>query len=185
MSQAENPHITNLSRRSVLAGISIAAAPAAAAVDKSLADGADADPIFALIEQHRAAEDAFGALLIEQSKLEVELPDDLQQSKITVHGAEIVETDDPRWIAAAQASWGASEEGDRAALALLDTEPTTAAGLAALLRYVYQYEADGGQWPDNVLNDDDADDEYGVSFSSVLLQHAADVIESLLAAEGI
>jgi hypothetical protein len=37
MSQAENPHTTNLSRRTVLAGLSIAAAPAAVAVDKSRA----------------------------------------------------------------------------------------------------------------------------------------------------
>jgi hypothetical protein len=56
MSQAENLNTMSPSRRTVLAGISVAVAPAVAAVDKSL--GAVAlgdDPIFAAIDQHRQA----------------------------------------------------------------------------------------------------------------------------------
>jgi hypothetical protein len=56
MSQAESRNTTNPSRRGVLAGISIAVAPAMAAVDKSL--GAVAlpdDPIFTAIDLHRKA----------------------------------------------------------------------------------------------------------------------------------
>jgi hypothetical protein len=77
MSQAENPNTTNLStlsRRTVLAGLSIAAAPAAAAVDNLVAG--DADPIFALIAEHRGACATLRNAEALVERLEAELPPD-------------------------------------------------------------------------------------------------------------
>src|SRR3979411_2864176 len=105
-----------------------------AAVKKSRAAADSAiDPIFAIIEQHKAALDATEAKLTEKSRIEEEL--------IAVHGAGRFETN-PRWIAADRAASAPFNETERLARALLDTRPTTAAGLATLIGYVYQYEAD-------------------------------------------
>jgi hypothetical protein len=52
---ADSPNTTTPSRRTVLAGISVAAAPVAVAVEKSVATIApEPDPIFAVIDLHRS-----------------------------------------------------------------------------------------------------------------------------------
>jgi hypothetical protein len=145
------PH--HLSRRAALAGLAIAVAPVAPAADKSLAAaGGGVDPILALIEQHKAAERDFGAKLDVIEKLEETLPQHLRRSWICdLLGAGIIATDDPRWIAAERASWDALRETERLAIALFDMQPLTVAGLVSLLHYAHQYEADGGEWSDNVV----------------------------------
>jgi hypothetical protein len=106
MSQADSPNTTSPSRRAVLAGISVAAVPVAAAVDKSLGGVAlTDDPIFALIEAHQA------------------------DMLAMVHACES----------------GRSEEfdfsiPDRWLPQVLATQPTTMAGVAALLAHVGQPE---------------------------------------------
>jgi hypothetical protein len=67
--------------------------------------------------------------------LEVSLPEDQRQSDITVWEENIVETDDPRWLAAVRASWEASNSMDDLAIDLLNTRLATVAGVEALLRY--------------------------------------------------
>ena len=71
---------------------------------------AAADPVFAAIEEHRRA-DAFLGVLLDTADY---------------WGA-------PEVTAAVEASW-------RAADRLLNTRPTTVAGVAALLRYLYEFE---------------------------------------------
>jgi hypothetical protein len=172
MLKMENP-----SRRAVLAGISVAAAPMVVAVDKSLgAVALSDDPIFAAIAAHKAAERAFSDILHEQSRLEGALPKSLRQSEITSFGEEIAPTDDPRWIANQRAVNEAGDEVYRVALTLLDIQPTTAAGMVSLFRYVA--DADESSFPCSVLWDDQDDSEKGVDFSSALLLAAADWIES-------
>jgi hypothetical protein len=70
MSQANQGNTMSPSRRTVLAGISVAVAPVAVAVDKSLgAVMPNVDPIYSAIERHKAAVQAFSDVLIEQGKL--------------------------------------------------------------------------------------------------------------------
>ena len=48
----------------------------------------------------------------------------------------------------------ASAAADDAALAILDTHPTTIAGVVALLTYAADYTK-GGVWPSNLFDDDE------------------------------
>jgi hypothetical protein len=110
------------------------------------------DPIFAAIERHRVAEREFGHAITAQSKLEEELPEHLRQSDIRPPEVnEIVETDDPRWIAAERAHHAAMEKEGECAEALLEIRPTTLEGLSALLRYAEKADA-GRDWPDQIAS---------------------------------
>jgi hypothetical protein len=100
------------------------------------------DPILAAIERHRVAEREYGDILTEKGKLEAELPEKLQQSRIDVSGEHIVETDDPRWIATERASWKACQKTVKCSTALMETRPTTLEGLKALLRYSTDFLGD-------------------------------------------
>jgi hypothetical protein len=93
------------------------------------------DPIFAAIERHKAAEQAYGDVLTQKGELEKELPKEFQQSSIDAHGERIVETDDPRWIANQRKGWNACKTAYECSTALVETPPTTLEGLKALLRY--------------------------------------------------
>jgi hypothetical protein len=111
------------------------------------------DPIFAAIERHRIAERELGGVVTEQGKLEDELPKHLRQSDIrpACDINTVVETDDPRWIAAERARVAASEKESECADALLEVRPTTLAGLMNLLRYADSCDA-GRDWPDSVAS---------------------------------
>ncbi len=56
------------------------------------------DPIFAAIENHKAASSACGSGRFRAGPAERILPHDKRQSRVDVWREEIVETDDPRWI---------------------------------------------------------------------------------------
>jgi hypothetical protein len=110
------------------------------------------DPIFAAIERHRIAERKFGETITVQDKLQEELPEHLRQSDIRPpEVSEIIETDDPRWIAAERAHQAALEKEGECAEALLDIRPTTLEGLLALLRYAEKADA-GRDWPDQIAS---------------------------------
>jgi hypothetical protein len=68
-----------------------------------------------------------------------------------------VETDDPRWIAAVRKVDEGGDLADEAALAFVTTEPTTVAGVCALLAYFADVEVidRGMAWPDSLDDDDD------------------------------
>ena len=178
------PNTTKLSRRSALA-ISVAAAAGSATAATTSALGAnpifaaplsaavttppaataggDADPILAIIKQHHEAERAVHRRIDEWEKLKDELPEESRQTDMFGRG--IVETDDPRWLAAERAVWEAEARSDRAVTALLNVQPTTLAGLAAMLRYVQQYDR-GGIWPEEA--------------HMTMVHRAADALEDLL-----
>ena len=48
-----------------------------------------------------------------------------------------------------------SNAADGAALAILDTHPTTVAGVVALLTYAADYTKGGAQWPSDLFDEDD------------------------------
>ena len=107
---------------------------------------AAADPIHALIDAHRAAHAAQLAL----GDLEETLPMHRRQTEF--YGGEpptIVESDDPRWIAAQQALFEAYRDDDAALLALFTTAPSSLGGAAALLRYL---DEAGGPEATNFFN---------------------------------
>jgi hypothetical protein len=116
MSQADSPNTTSPSRRAVLAGISVAAVPIVAAVEKSVA-GIDADPIFAVLAEHRAAMKAC-------------------LSASAISGNLVDHT--PKWEAAWPVTQAAIKREHAALLAVLTSQPTTFAGAAALLDHVGQ-----------------------------------------------
>jgi hypothetical protein len=87
--------------------------------------------------------------------LEAELPKELRKSNVDDWEEVILETDDPRWIESEKNVFALFRAEENAALELINIEPTTLAGLAALMRHVTAYEARGDSWPSG-LQDDDA-----------------------------
>jgi hypothetical protein len=143
--------------------------PASTTASAQISD-AEADPIFAAIEAHRRAVAAHAEAVETETALEVSLPEDQRQSDITAWEEKIVETDDPRWLAAVRARWEASNSMDDLAIDLLNIEPTTVAGTEALLRHFADH--DEGLLPDRVCNDDGSVEAFGAS----LVRHAADAL---------
>jgi hypothetical protein len=151
------------------AGLPLPALPAAT----SQSSAAEADPIFAAIEAHRAAIAAHDQAVGIENSLEESLPDEQRRSRMKVWEKTIVETDDPSWIAAVQTRWEASESMDDLAINLLNTEPTTVAGIDALLRYFADQEE--ALFPEQVRNDDGSAETFG----SYLVRHAADALRKI------
>jgi hypothetical protein len=142
--------INRTSRRALLAGLAAATVPIVAGAEMT---APVSDPIFDAIATHKAAERAHSDAVLTQSRMEEKLPREKRRSHISAWEEEIVETDDPRWIAAVRATSEASDNLDDCAMALLDIRPTTLAGLGALFRHVSK-EADAGCLPDGVEVDD-------------------------------
>ena len=151
------------------AGLPLPASPAAAAQGCD----AEADPIFAAIESHRRAVAAHGEAVETEMAVEESLPDDLTQSRMTVWRETIVETDDPRWVAAIRTRWETSNSMDDLAIDLINAEPTTVAGIEALLRYFADQEE--GLFPEEVSHDDGSEGAFG----SYLVRHAADALRKI------
>jgi hypothetical protein len=168
------------SRRGFLAQATVAAAAGAAIgvglplpalpVASAPSSGVEADPIFAAIEAHRTAIVAHGDAVSAESALEQGLPADRTRSRVRAWEETIVEGDDPRWVAAVRTRWNASELMDDAGIDLLNTEPTTVAGVGALLRYFADQEE--GLFPEEVNNDDGSEE----TFRACLVRHAADAL---------
>lgn len=144
------------------------------------------DLIFAAIEQHRRLFAAQLDAIHRHSELEETLPREVMRSRITAYDDLIVETDDPRWIAAEREVSDGWDAVNGAGCELTNVQPTTPAGLVALLRYAGEIEADEGRAgvPDALLNDDDANvnAERGAPFAYFILQNAARAIEQITAA---
>jgi hypothetical protein len=139
MSQAEKPNNTSrLSRRTVLAGVSLTAAPMAVAVDKSVA-GMAADPIFAVIEAFDRVMSQEFALYRESDRLEKALPE--EQRTWSIHFGSGDEgrwppegcPDAPEWINTQLAMGETTERQTDMLVALFTTAPTTIEGAIALL----------------------------------------------------
>jgi hypothetical protein len=145
---------TKFNRRSLMNMIVSTAALTAVSNSSPVTAETIDDPIFAAIEAHKAAFAASDAAWHHLSDLEEELPKDLRRSWIDVWETKIVETDDPRWIEAEKASNQLADAETEAAIELINVEPVTLAGAAALMRYVADMEANGCLWPDGLQNDD-------------------------------
>jgi len=150
-------------------GLPLPALPAATAQSSA----AEADPIFAAIEAHRRAIATFEEAVDTEMALEVALPADRRRSCITRWEEKIVESDDPRWQASERMRATASSATDDSAIQLIVIEPTTLAGIEALLRYFADREKE--LFPDKVDLDDGSEEAFGTS----LVRHAAEALRKI------
>jgi hypothetical protein len=126
------------------------------------------DPIYAAIEHHRSA--------VENFKKSMEGED-----------ADIVDTDDSRYIEAQKRIQQASDAMDDAAEAILALEPQTPRAAAAALRYMVghidRYDGETMGWPHRLLPDgvdpDTAKWNAGRSAEYFLMQNVAATLERL------
>jgi hypothetical protein len=114
--------------------------------------------------------------------LEDELPKELRRSRINVWEEAIVETDDPRWVESKKNVHALFEADQEAALGLINVEPTTLAGLAALMRHVTAYEATGSGWPSGLQEDDDKPTALGRDWEVYLHRNIVAILDSALQA---
>lgn len=142
-----------------------------------------ADPIFEVIEEHQRLYAAQLLIIGHHSRLEEELPRDRRRSAVSSVESKIVDTDDPRWIAAERAVAGGWDEVLNFAVELTDVRPTTLAGIIALLRYVDEEEAsrDGAGFPDILHDDDDAkvNKERGAGFAYFIHRNVAAALDAM------
>ncbi|MGJ0535561.1 hypothetical protein [Methylocystis sp.] len=112
--------VTVTTRRAVVAGL--AAAPVAGLPAIASEIPADADPIFAALERHKAAERAF-----------IRTCDLTDEARAEQEGREVTEAD--------EAAWDSAREVEEAALqALIDTAPTSKAGARAAIDWLADYD---------------------------------------------
>jgi hypothetical protein len=116
--------------------------------------GGTTDPIFAAIENHKAAYNSVSGWVSEQSRLEKLLPREKRETRINAWEEKIVETDDPRWIECERAVIRSFDAETDAACVLVSICPTTIAGIIALLRYANAADTDGEAWPRELASDD-------------------------------
>ncbi|MGY2906565.1 twin-arginine translocation signal domain-containing protein [Bradyrhizobium sp. URHC0002] len=172
------------SRRGFLAQAAVAAAGGAAlGLALPLPGSAGAaervlDPILAVIQRHRTAHAEFDAAVRVEFDLEPKLPRDGRRSSVTAWEEIIFDTDDPRWIEAVQRRDQTGHKADQAAWDLVKVQPTTMAGLAALLAHVKERENldDNDAWPQ--LPPDG--EEVAETWSCVLHRNLAAVIEAIM-----
>ena len=101
---------------------------------------------------------------------------------MTVWEEHIVETDDPRWIAAEENTLQTSDVMDDRACDLVNIKPTTIAGLAALLIYVATVEKEGDgdlAWPPGLVDEEEDVGQRGKSWSCFLHSHLADSLQAM------
>jgi len=144
----------------------VGTAIAGAAIPQAAA--ANVDPIYGAIAAHISAWAALEAVLHEMYELEAGLPKDQRQSNIDAWEEKIIETDDPRWIANARKLHAIHEATSDAEMGLIQVEPATLAGLAALMRHVSQHEDLGGEWPSGLHEDGDKPSSIGKSWEVYL-----------------
>jgi hypothetical protein len=125
MSQAEKPSTTILSRRTALAAISAAIAATPTAVPAQ-----DADPIFAAMEEHQKVFRVWDAALTATSKLEGEW---------FARRKNPFEKPGPALSDAREQDAICSCRECDAADAMIETTPTTLAGLLGVIRYVLSH----------------------------------------------
>jgi hypothetical protein len=119
--------------------------------------------------------------------LEDELPEEKRQSFVHVGQEKIVETDDPRWIASERAVLEGWDAVDQASFDLINVEPTTMAGIMALLRYAAEFAGRGSTFPNAALDEDDpgiVHKKNGAPFSYFIYKNVADALEDMAAVAG-
>ena len=170
-------------RRRFLAGAAAVAPAAGLAV---IASGGIAraiaapDPVYAVIEAHKAATKALNHLLDETAALEKTLPDDRRQSVITARETVVSSSDGrPEWIANERAVVAACEREREAAMAILKTPPSSLSGVAAILDYAAAYVRNGNEWPDSLTEDGGRDERRGQFWETLFQEMLAKAVQTI------
>ena len=151
-----------------------------ATVASTAAINADLDPIFAAIEAHRRAEVEFSGAVERLSDQENELPKERRRSEIKMDVLAIVLENNPLWIELQRTVLAASKIADEAATQLLSTRPTTLAGVAAVLRYAYDFARRGLEFPGGYDDGDLSQCPWGVEWSVYFHRNLAQAIEAMI-----
>jgi hypothetical protein len=171
--------MSNLSRRSIVT--SAAALPALAIPAVAVAVSPGRDPIFAAIETHRRSD----AEWIERVKFENDVAEEIPAERRYLSSDESTEGRDARHVAAVKATLAANDRMDDTACALSGVEPTSIAGVTALLTYFAEIDSkDGGHgssFPDKLLDDDDpgGNKSWGAPYSYFIVRNAARSLSKL------
>jgi hypothetical protein len=154
-----------LSRRSLVT--SAAALPALAVPAVAVAACAEPDPIYAAIAAHQR----FAAEWYACVSRECDLPKDEFLNKT------------PRYVEAQQATETANDRMDDAACALSGIEPTSVAGVMALLSYYAEIESKGEEsiFPTSLVDADDpaVSESWGATYGYFIARNAARALGKL------
>lgn len=134
----------------VTAGAALAGGVAVSATAILAAKSLEADPIFDLIDTHRKAEAAF----IDSIREDVRMAD-------------------PRWLEYERIRELSNDKTEDAAADLVSVQPTTMAGVIALLSYAAEYVDKGNEWPD--LEEDGEQNTWEVFLHRSLAEALAEI----------
>jgi hypothetical protein len=175
---------STLSRRTAMTLFATAAAgasPVAALSSMPSAAAKAPDPIFALITAHKQAIKALDANCLQEGHLEETVPAERRKSNCWGWKLTIVETDDPRWIAAIRESNELSRRTDEIAAEMVSVD-LSVAGAAALLQYAIEHTEAGYVWPDNLADEDAPADAKDSGWFYFLHRNLLSSLENLAAA---
>lgn len=161
------------SRRAVLAG----AAALPALTMPALAQSSALDPIFDAIDRHRIADAEFCRHVRMQWALEETIPRERRMNFYVRDrdNPSVGKDDDPRWTEFQAEYWRLVDRKDEVEIDLISIQPTTTAGVVALLRYMAKYEKNSA-FMDRVLNDAGEEE----SWHEAMQHHIADSLEALV-----
>jgi len=133
------------------------------------------DPIFAAIEAHKNAMEAYNLLVPRQDGLEATIPKERRQTR----GAdEIIETDDPRWIKFQRQINQASDAEIEAECELTNVTPSSIAGVIALLEYASKIEKEIG-FREIYSDPDEPSEKLGRSWYYFVTRNLADCLRTI------
>jgi hypothetical protein len=144
----------------VRSAAAIAVVPAIAHASPVLVEVPHADPIFAAIEAHKRAVARWDEIFVQMGRLEDEISHEKRRTAYYAgcDSLQIIETDDPRWIALNVECENAYEAEQDATLGFTTVFPTTLQGVLDLLTYAVQQEVKGLTWPTGGLMDEEDPD---------------------------
>ncbi|MGY4193364.1 hypothetical protein [Bradyrhizobium sp. USDA 4520] len=159
---------TGINRRSIMNMFVSSAAAAVAAPAVALASAPESDdPIFDLIEAHKAAERDIDEHILLEDQLCAIIPEEKRASTTWGSELKLVETDDPRWIEFTKGMVSRWQRAQERACALLNVgDDLSVAGAVALLAYVVEHHETGSAWPEQLM--EDADGNYVGEWSQCL-----------------
>ena len=164
--------MSHLNRR-IFLGAAAAGTVLSPTIASATLEAISADPIFAAIEKHRNLGVTLEATLTEQYRLELMLPKELRQSRLSSHGPGIVETDAAEWIAVERAVRAIHDGEFDAVCEMASVVPTTLAGIEAILSYAAEYPKRGANWQDLESYDGES-----WSFEIYVMQNCAEAIRA-------
>ena len=136
------------------------------------------DPVLQAIAAHKKAFAAYNELCVQQDELEKAIPRDKRKSNSGFD--EMVETDDPRWLEFQAQLKKLADAEDEAECDLANIQPTTVAGVIALLEYAASVEKEVG-FREIYFDPDEPDQKTGRSWHYFVNRNLADTLRSIAA----